>query len=88
MNDQMLVLLDHLPQVMLVLATIYNGWQMVRWAERGKLRWIVYGLIAGLSVLAFEASRVQLEVVHSVESQYDLSSDCTTDAECELEHQE
>lgn len=89
MNDQMLMFMDYLPQVMLMIVAIYNGLQMVRWAERGKLRWLVYGLIAGLSVLAFEASRVQLEAIYNFESQYEpLSSDCTTDAECELENQE
>ena len=87
MNDQMLMIMDYLPQVMLAILALYNGWQMVRWAERGKLRWIVYGLIAGLSVLAFEASRVQLEAIYNFESQYNLSSDCITDAECELENQ-
>lgn len=87
MNDQMLMFMDYLPQVMFAILALYNGLQMVRWAEKGKLCWLVYGLIAGLSVLAFEASRVQLDAIYNFESQYNLSSDCTTDAECELENQ-
>ena len=80
-----ILLLDYVPLVVATLATIYNGWQMVRWAERGRLRWIVYGLIACLGVLATIVANIQVEALqaHDLQQSQTLSADCSTDWECE-----
>ena len=80
-----ILILDYVPLVVATLATIYNGWQMVRWAERGRLRWIVYGLIACLGVLATIVANIQIEALqsHDLQQSQVLSADCMTDWECE-----
>ena len=80
-----ILLLDYVPLVVACVATIYNGWQMVRWAERGRLRWIVYGLIACLGVLATIVANIQVEALqaHDLQQSQTLSADCSTDWECE-----
>ena len=80
-----ILILDYVPLVVATLATIYNGWQMVRWAERGRLRWIVYGLIACLGVLATIVANIQIEALqaHDLQQSQTLSADCMTDWECE-----
>ena len=80
-----ILILDYVPLVVATLATIYNGWQMVRWAERGRLRWIVYGLIACLGVLATIVANIQVEALqaHDLQQSQTLSADCSTDWECE-----
>ena len=80
-----ILILDYVPLVVATLATIYNGWQMVRWAERGRLRWIVYGLIACLGVLGSSVAKIQIEALqlHDLQQSQVLSADCSTDWECE-----
>ena len=80
-----ILILDYVPLVVASVATIYNGWQMVRWAERGRLRWIVYGLIACLGVLATIVANIQVEALqaHDLQQSQVLSADCMTDWECE-----
>ena len=80
-----ILILDYVPLVVASVATIYNGWQMVRWAERGRLRWIVYGLIACLGVLGSSVAKIQIEALQAHDSQQSqvLSADCVTDWECE-----
>ena len=80
-----ILLLDYVPLVVATLATIYNAVQMVRWAERGKLRWVVYGLTACLGVLATTVANIQIEALqlHDLQQSQTLSADCVTDWECE-----
>ena len=80
-----ILILDYVPFIVASVATIYNGWQMVRWAERGKLRWIVYGLIACLGVLGSSVAKIQIEALqlHDLQQSQTLSADCMTDWECE-----
>lgn len=80
-----ILILDYLPQVFSVLATLYFALQMVRWAERGKYRWIVYGLLACLGVWSFFVAQVQVEALqlHDLQQSQTLSADCMTDWECE-----
>ena len=80
-----ILLLDYVPLVVATLATIYNAVQMVRWAERGKLRWVVYGLTACLGVLATTVANIQIEALqlHDLQQSQTLSADCMTDWECE-----
>ena len=80
-----ILLLDYVPLVVACVATIYNAVQMVRWAERGKLRWIVYGLLACLGVWAFFVAHIQVEALqlHDLQQSQVLSADCATDWECE-----
>ena len=80
-----ILILDYVPLVVATLATIYNAVQMVRWAERGRLRWIVYGLIACLGVLATIVANIQVEALqaHDLQQSQTLSADFATDWECE-----
>ena len=80
-----ILILDYVPLVVASVATIYNAVQMVRWAERGKLRWIVYGLLACLGVWAFFVAQIQVEALqaHDLQQSQTLSADCMTDWECE-----
>lgn len=82
-----ILILDFLPMVFCGLAVIYFALQMVRWAERGRLRWIVYGLLACLGVWAFTVAQIQVEALqlHDAmqEQEQVLSAACATDWECE-----
>lgn len=80
-----ILLLDYVPFIIASVATVYNAWQMVRWAERGKYRWVVYGLLACLSVLGATVAKIQIEALqaHDLQQSQVLSADCTTDYECE-----
>ena len=80
-----ILILDYVPLVVASVATIYNAVQMVRWAERVRLRWIVYGLIACLGVLATIVANIQVEALqaHDLQQSQTLSVDCSTDWECE-----
>ena len=80
-----ILILDYVPLVATTLAAIYNAVQMVRWAERGRLRWIVYGLIACLGVLATIVANIQIEALqlHDLQQSQVLSAGCMTDWECE-----
>ena len=80
-----ILLLDYVPLVAATLATIYNAVQMVRWAEKGKYRWVVYGLTAFLGVLATIVANIQIEALqlHDLQQSQVLSADCVTDWECE-----
>ena len=80
-----ILLLDYVPLVATTLATIYNAVQMVRWAEKGKYRWVVYGLTACLGVLGSSVAKIQIEALQAHDSQQSqvLSADCVTDWECE-----
>lgn len=80
-----ILILDYVPFIVASVATVYNAWQMVRWAERGKYRWIVYGLLACLGVLATIVANIQIEALqlHDLQQAQTLSADCMTDWECE-----
>ena len=80
-----LLILDYVPFIVTCVATIYNALQMVRWVERGKLRWVVYGLTACLGVLATTVANIQVEALqaHDLQQSQVLSADCATDWECE-----
>ena len=80
-----ILILDYVPLIVAIVATIYNAWQMVRWAERGKYRWVVYGLLACLGVLATIVANIQIEALqlHDAMNEQALTLDCTTDWECE-----
>ena len=69
-----ILILDYLPQVFSALATLYFAFQMLRWAERGKYRWIVYGLLACLGVLATIVANIQIEALQL----HDLQQSQTT----------
>lgn len=81
-----ILILDYLPQVFSGIATLYFAFQMLRWAERGKYRWIVYGLLACLGVWAFFVAQIQVEALqmYDLQQSQGLSADCMTDLECEL----
>jgi len=80
-----ILILDYVPFVVASLATAYSGWQMVRWAERGKYRCFLYGAAFALSVLATIVANIQIEALqmHDLQQSQVLSADCTTDYECE-----
>ena len=80
-----ILILDYVPLVVASVATIYNAVQMVRWAEKGKYRWVVYGLTACLGVLATIVANIQIEALqaHDLQQSQVLSADCATDWECE-----
>ena len=80
-----ILILDYLPQVFISLAVIYFAFQMLRWAERGKYRGGVYGLLACLGVWAFFVAQIQVEALqsHDLQQSQVLSADCMTDRECE-----
>ena len=80
-----ILILDYVPLVVASVATIYNAVQMVRWAERGKYRWVVYGLMACLGVLATTVANIQVEALqrHDLQQSQTLSADCATGWECE-----
>ena len=78
-----ILILDCLPQVFISLAVIYFAFQMVRWAERGKYRWVVYGLMACLGVWAFFTAQIQVEALHLYDQAVALSADCTNYIELE-----
>ena len=77
------LLLDFLPMVFCGLAVVYFAFQMVRWAERGRLRGIVYGLIACLGVWALFIAKIQVQALQEYDQSVVMSADCTTDLECE-----
>ena len=80
-----ILILDFLPMVFCGLAVVYSAFQMVLWAERGRLRWIVYGLIVCLGVWALFVAQIQVEALqlHDLQQSQTLSADCMTDWECE-----
>ena len=80
-----ILILDYVPLVVATLATIYNGWQMVRWAEKGKYRCFLYGIAACLGVLATTVANIQVEALqmHDLQQSQTLSADCATGWECE-----
>lgn len=80
-----ILILDYVPLIVASVATVYSAVQMVRWAERGKYRWIIYGLIACLGVLGATVANIQIEALqmHDLQQSQVLSADCTTDYECE-----
>lgn len=80
-----ILLLDYVPFIVACVATVYSAVQMVRWAERGKYRWIVYGLIACLGVLGATVAHIQIEALrmHDLQQSQVLTADCSTDYECE-----
>lgn len=80
-----ILILDYVPLIVAGLATVYSAVQMVRWAERGKYRWIVYGIIACLGVLGATVANIQIEALqmHDKQQSQVLSADCSTDWECE-----
>lgn len=80
-----ILILDYVPLIVASVATVYNALQMVRWAERGKYRWVVYGLLACLGVLGATVAQIQVEALqmHDLQQSQVLSVDCTTDYECE-----
>jgi len=75
-----ILFLDYVPLIVASVATIYNALQMVRWAEHGKYRWIVYGVAFVLSVLATIVAKIQIEALrmHDLQQSQVLSADCTT----------
>lgn len=83
-----ILVLDYLPMAFCGVAVVYFAFQMVRWAERGKYRWIVYGLLACLGVWAFFVAQIQIQALQEHDQAKALTADCTTDYECEkLEQQ-
>lgn len=80
-----ILILDYLPQAFSAIATLYFAFQMVRWAERGRLRWIVYGLFACLGVWSFFVAQIQVEALHLQDQM--MAVDCMTDWECEQEEE-
>ena len=80
-----ILLLDYVPFIAACVTTVYNAWQMVRWAERGKYRWIVYGLLACFGALAAIVANIQIEALqmHDLQQAQVLTADCATDYECE-----
>ena len=82
-----ILLLDFLPMVFCGLAVVYFAFQMVRWAERGRLRGVVYGLIACLGVLALSVAQIQVQALQEHDQTVVMSADCTTDLECEQEEE-
>ena len=80
-----ILLLDYVPLVVACVETIYNAVQMVRWAEKGKYRCFLYGVIACLGVLGSSVSKIQIEALqlHDLQQSQTLSADCMTDWECE-----
>ena len=80
-----ILLLDFLPMVFCGLAVVYFAFQMVRWAERGRLRRIAYGLIACLGVWALAVAQIQVQALQEHDQLVVMSADCTTDLECEQE---
>ena len=82
-----ILLLDFLPIVFCGLAVAYFAFQMVRRAGRGRLRGVVYGLIACLGVLALSVARIQVQALQEHDQTVVMSADCTTDLECEQEEE-
>lgn len=80
-----ILLLDFLPLVFCGLAVVYSAFQMVRWAERGRWRGVVYGLLACLGVLALSVAQIQVQALQEHDQLVVMSADCTTDLECEQE---
>lgn len=78
-----ILILDYLPMVFCGVAVVYFAFQMVKWAERGKYRWIVYGLFACLGVWAITIAKIQIEALQEHDQAMALTADCTTDWECE-----
>lgn len=80
-----ILILDYVPLIVATLATIYNAWQMVRWAEKGKYRCFVYGVAFVLSALATIVANIQIEALqmHDLQQSQVLTMDCSTDWECE-----
>lgn len=80
-----ILILDFLPMVFCGLAVVYFSFQMVRWAERGRLRWVVYGLLACFGVWAFFIAKIQVQALqlHDLQQSQVLSVDYITDWECE-----
>lgn len=78
-----ILILDYLPMVFCGLAVVYSAFQMVRWAERGRLRWFIYGLFACLGVWALFVARIQVQALQEHDQSVVMSADCTTDLECE-----
>ena len=78
-----ILILDYLPLTFCVLAAAYFALQMVRWAERGKLRWVVYGVFACLGVWAFFVTQIQVQALQEHDQAVALTADCITDWECE-----
>lgn len=78
-----ILILDYLPQAFSGIASLYFAFRMLRWAERGKYRWIVYGLFACLGVWAFFVAGIQVEALHLHDQAVAVSADCVTDWECE-----
>lgn len=80
-----ILLLDFLPMVFCGLAVAYSAFQMVLWAERGRWRGVVYGLLACLGVLALSVAQIQVQALQEHDQLVVMSADCTTDLECEQE---
>ena len=78
-----ILLLDFLPMVFCGLAVVYFAFQMVRWAERGRWRGVVYGLLACLGVWALFVAKIQVQALQAHDQAVVMSADCTTDRECE-----
>lgn len=82
-----ILLLDFLPMVFCGLAVAYSAFQMVLWAERGRWRGVVYGLLACLGVLALSVAQIQVQALQEHDQLVVMSADCTTDRECEQEEE-
>lgn len=80
-----ILILDYLPMVFCGLSVVYFAFQMVRWAGRGKYRWIVYALFACLGVWAFFVAQIQVQALQEHDQAVVLSADCVTAWECEQE---
>lgn len=80
-----ILLLDFLPMVFCGLAVVYFAFQMVRWAERGRWRGVVYGLLACLGVWSLVVAQIQVQALQEHDQLVVMSADCTTDLECEQE---
>ena len=80
-----ILILDYVPLIVAIVATVYNAWQMVRWAEKGRYRWVVYGVIACLGVLATFVANIQIDALqlHDLQQSQVLTADCATDWGCE-----
>ena len=78
-----ILILDYLPMVFCGLVVVYFAFQMVRWAERGRLRCVGYGLLACFGVWALFVAQIQVEALQEHDQSVVMSADCTTDLECE-----
>lgn len=77
------LILDYLPASLLCVAMLYSMSQALHFFKIGKYRWVVYGTISLLCLLACDVSVIQVDALRLYEQAVALPADCADYIETE-----